>query len=301
MTIPLQIHPQVQDHLAKNDIVALESTVITHGLPYPQNEEIAIALENEVSKEGCQPATVGMIDGQIVIGLDSDQLHQLAVGKKARKISQRDYGIAIANNLDGGTTVAGTIIAAHHVGIHIFATGGIGGVHRGSYFDVSADLGVLSKYPMIVVCAGAKSILDLPATVERLETLGIPVLGYQTDQFPAFYSTSSGLSIDKRVDSPEEVVQIAKRQWELGIQASVLVVVPPPAEFAMPYDEVEAHIQAAVREAEQQNIHGYHLTPFLLEKMNQITTGKSLQANLALLKNNAHVAALIAKVFAQVE
>ncbi len=301
MSLPIQIHPQVQAHLSKNDVVALESTVITHGLPYPQNEEIAIALEKEVSQEGCQPATVGMMAGQIIIGLDSDQLHHLAIGKTARKISQRDYGIAIANKLDGGTTVAGTIIAAHHTGIHVFATGGIGGVHRGSYFDVSADLGVLSKYPMIVVCAGAKSILDLPATVERLETLGIPVLGYQTDEFPAFYSTSSGLSVDKRVDSPEEVVRIAKRQWELGIHASVLVVVPPPAEFAMPYDEVEAHIQAAVHEAEQQHIHGYHLTPFLLEKMNQITAGKSLQANLALLKNNAHVAALIAKVFSQVD
>ncbi len=301
MSLPIQIHPQVQAHLSKNDVVALESTVITHGLPYPQNEEIAIALEKEVSQEGCQPATVGMMAGQIIIGLDSDQLHHLAIGKTARKISQRDYGIAIANKLDGGTTVAGTIIAAHHTGIHVFATGGIGGVHRGSYFDVSADLGVLSIYPMIVVCAGAKSILDLPATVERLETLGIPVLGYQTDEFPAFYSTSSGLSVDKRVDSPEEVVRIAKRQWELGIHASVLVVVPPPAEFAMPYDEVEAHIQAAVHEAEQQHIHGYHLTPFLLEKMNQITAGKSLQANLALLKNNAHVAALIAKVFSQVD
>jgi len=301
MTLPIQIHSRVQAHLPENNVVALESTVITHGLPYPQNEEIAIALENEVLQEGCQPATVGMIAGQIIVGLDSDQLHQLATGKAARKISQRDFGIAIANGLDGGTTVAGTIIAAHHVGIHVFATGGIGGVHRGSIFDVSADLEVLSKYPMIVVCAGAKSILDLPATLERLETLGIPVLGYQTDEFPAFYSTTSGLGVDKRVDSPEEIVRIAKRHWELGIQSSILVVVPPPAESALPYDEIETHIQAAVHEAELLHIHGYHLTPFLLEKMNQITAGKSLQANLALLKNNAHVAALIAKVFSQVE
>ncbi|HAF62100.1 MAG TPA: pseudouridine-5-phosphate glycosidase [Anaerolineaceae bacterium] len=300
MTLLFQIPSHVQAHLPANDVVALESTVITHGLPYPQNEEIAIALENEVLQEGCQPATVGMIAGQIIVGLDSDQLHQLATGKAARKISQRDFGIAIANRLDGGTTVAGTIIAAHHAGIHVFATGGIGGVHRGSIFDVSADLEILSKYPMIVVCAGAKSILDLPATLERLETLGVPVLGYQTDEFPAFYSTTSGLGVDKRVDSPEEVVRIAKRHWELGIQSSLLVVVPPPAESALPYDEVETHIQAAVHEAEQQHIHGARLTPFLLEKMNHLTSGKSMRANLALLKNNARVAAMIAKVFSQV-
>jgi len=299
MQIPIKINPNIQQHLSQNDVVALESTVITHGLPFPQNEEIAFALEDEIRNNACQPATVGMLNGELVIGLDQQQIHQLATAEKARKISQRDYGISMAAGLHGGTTVAGTIIAAHQAGIKVFATGGIGGVHRGSVFDVSADLQVLSRYPMIVVCAGAKSILDLPATVEKLETLGVPVLGYQTDQFPAFYSTSSGLNVDWKVDSAKEVVEIAKYQWGMGIQSALLVVVPPPAETALPYEEVESHIQQAVREAEQQHIHGARLTPFLLAKMNELTDGKSLKTNLALLKNNAHVAALIASAFAK--
>ncbi|NMC45211.1 MAG: pseudouridine-5'-phosphate glycosidase [Chloroflexi bacterium] len=298
MQIPIKINPTIQQHLAKNDIVALESTVITHGLPFPQNEEIAYALEDEVRNNGCQPATVGMLDGELIIGLDPQQVHQLATAEKVRKVSQRDYGISMAAGLHGGTTVAGTIIASHQAGINVFATGGIGGVHRGSVFDVSADLQVLSRYPMIVVCAGAKSILDLPATVEKLETLGIPVLGYQTDEFPAFYSTSSGLSVDWKADSAEEVVDIARHQWGLGIQSAILVVVPPPADTALPFEEVESHIQEAVREAERQHIHGAKLTPFLLAKMNELTSGKSLNTNLELLKNNARVAALIAAAFA---
>lgn len=298
MQIPIKINPIVQQHLTKNDIVALESTVITHGLPFPQNEEIAYALEDEVRNNGCQPATVGMLDGELIIGLDHQQVHQLATAEKVRKVSQRDYGISMAAGLHGGTTVAGTIIASHRAGIKVFATGGIGGVHRGSVFDVSADLQVLSQYPMVVICAGAKSILDLPATVEKLETLGIPVLGYQTDEFPAFYSTSSGLSIDWKVDCAEEVVDIAKHQWGLGIQSAILVVVPPPAETALPFEEVENYIQEAVREAQRQHIHGAKLTPFLLAKMNELTSGKSLNTNLDLLKNNARVAALIASAFA---
>jgi pseudouridine-5'-phosphate glycosidase len=295
----MQINPEIKQHIHKNDIVALESTVITHGLPYPQNEITALDLEQEVRDNGCIPATIGMLSGELIIGLDKEQIHQLSTGSHLRKISQRDYGISMAGRMDGGTTVAGTILASHQAGIHVFATGGIGGVHRGSVFDVSADLQVLSQYPMIVVCAGAKSILDLPATVEKLETLGIPVLGYQTDEFPAFFSTSSGLGVDARVDSVEEVIEISHYHWEMGIRSSILVVVPPPGEVALPYEEVDRQIQNAVREAEEKGIHGAKLTPFLLEKMNQLTSGKSMHTNLALLKNNARVAALIAKAYSQ--
>lgn len=297
--IPMQINPEVSQHLAKNDIVALESTVITHGLPYPQNENLALDMEQEVRENGCIPATVGMVNGELIIGLDKEQIHRLSTGTHLRKISQRDYGIGMAKKMDGGTTVAGTILASLQAGIHVFATGGIGGVHRGSIFDVSADLQVLSQYPMIVVCAGAKSILDLSATVEKLETLGIPVLGYQTDDFPAFYSTSSGLGVDLRVDTPEEVVEIAHYHWEMGIRSSILVVVPPPSDVALPYEEVEKEIQNAVKVAEEKGIRGAKVTPFLLEKMNQLTAGKSMHTNLALLKNNARVAALIAKAYSQ--
>jgi len=296
--IPMQINPEVKDHLKKNDIVALESTVITHGLPYPQNEILAMDMEREVRSNGCIPATIGIFHGELIIGLTKEQIHELTSDSNLRKVSQRDFGIAIAKKLSGGTTVAGTILASLQAGIHVFATGGIGGVHRGSVFDVSADLPVLAQNPMIVVCAGAKSILDLPATVEKLETLGIPVLGYQTNDFPAFYSSSSGLGVDLQVDSPAEVVEIARDHWEMGIKSSVLVVVPPPAEVALPFDEVEKEIQKAVKDAEKQGIRGAKVTPFLLERMNQLTAGKSMQTNLELLKNNARVAALIAKAYA---
>lgn len=296
---PITINPEVKKHIATHDVVALESTVITHGLPYPQNENLAFEMEQNVRENGGIPATIGMVKGELIVGLDKDQIHHLSTVKSSRKISQRDFGIGIAKKMDGGTTVAGTIITCHQVGIKVFATGGIGGVHRGSIFDVSADLQVLSKYPMIVVCAGAKSILDLPATVEKLETNGIPVIGYQTDSFPAFYSTSSGLNIDFRVDAPEEVVDIALHHWGMGLPSSILVVVPPPADVAIPNDEIEKEIQKAVKDADEKGIHGYKLTPFLLERMNQITGGKSLHTNLALLNNNARVAGLIAKAYSQ--
>lgn len=298
--IPMQINPEIKAHLAKNDIVALESTVITHGLPYPQNETLALDMEKEVRDHGCVPATIGLVNGELIIGLNRTQIHDLSKGRSnLRKISQRDFGIALAKKMNGGTTVAGTILASVQAGIHVFATGGIGGVHRGSIFDVSADLQVLSQYPMIVVCAGAKSILDLPATLEKLETLGIPVLGYQTDDFPAFYSKSSGLAVDFRVDNPEEVIEIAHSHWEMGIRSSILVVVPPPDVVALPYEEVEKEIQKAVHDAEEHGIRGAKLTPFLLERMSQLTAGKSMHTNLALLTNNARVAALIARAYAQ--
>ena len=275
-------------------IVALESAVITHGLPRPYNLELACDLEAIIRGENVTPATVGLIDGRIHVGLSQAELQRLASEPKTRKISRRDFGIAIAATECGGTTVAGTLIAARTAGLHVFATGGIGGVHRNSTFDISADLEELSRSPLVVVCAGAKAILDLPATLEVLETRGVPVIGYQTDEFPAFYSLSSGLPVTARADTPAQVASIARAQWETGILAAVLVVIPPPAEFAIPADEVEESIRQALAEAEQKKIHGAAVTPFLLGRVSELSGGVSLKANLALLKNNARLASQIA-------
>ncbi len=275
-------------------IVALESAVITHGLPRPTNYELARDVEADVRAQGAQPATIALLDGRIKVGLAPGELERLANLDKTRKISPRDFGIALANGLSGGTTVAATLHVAHLAGIRVFATGGIGGVHRGSTFDVSADLPQLGKSPLVVVCAGAKSILDLPATREVLETQGVPVVGYQTDDFPAFYTRSSGLPVDYRVDSPEEAAALATESWNAGIQSAVLLVVPPPEETALPEDRMEEAVLAAIAEAEDLDIHGAATTPFLLQRVSEITQGESLTANLALLRNNAKVAAQVA-------
>jgi pseudouridine-5'-phosphate glycosidase len=275
-------------------VVALESTVITHGLPRPENLQLARELEAQVRSVGAVPATIGVLDGVIHIGLTDEELEHLAYADGTRKISRRDFGIAIAKRESGGTTVAGTLIAAHTAGLQVFATGGIGGVHRQAPFDVSADLPELARTPMVVVCAGAKAILDIPATLEYLETVGVPVVGYQTDEFPAFYSVSSGHKVGARADTPEEVAAIAKAQWGLGIESAILVVVPPPAEVAIPAEDVEGAIQQALRDAEAQHITGSAMTPFLLPRVSELTGGASLRANLGLLRNNAHVAAEIA-------
>ncbi len=275
-------------------VVALKSAVITHGLPRPENLQLAQALEQEVRAQKATPATVGMLDGKVVIGLSQLEIERLSHADRTRKISRRDFGIAVARGESGGTTVAGTLIAARAAGIRVFATGGIGGVHRDAPFDVSADLPELSRSPLVVVCSGAKSILDLPATVEVLETLGVPIIGYQTDHFPAFFSSDSGLPVNVRVDSPSEVVQIARAQWEMGLESAVLVVQPPPDEVAIPHAQIENVIQQALNEAEENAIHGAALTPFLLDRVNQLSGGASLQANLALLRSNARLAAQIA-------
>ncbi len=275
-------------------IVALESAVITHGLPRPENLNLARNLEGKVLQNGATPATIALLDGKIKIGLSDEELHRLANLDGTRKISLRDISIALAQNLSGGTTVAATLFAAEQAGIRVFATGGIGGVHRGAPFDVSADLPQLSKSQVLVVCAGAKSILDLPKTLEVLETQGVPVIGYQTDEFPAFYTRESGLPIDCRVDSPKEAAQIALKAWDAGLHSAVLLVVPPPAESAMDAGEMEKAIQQALEEAESQGVHGSATTPFLLSRVEQLTGGESLHANLALLKNNARVAARVA-------
>lgn len=275
-------------------LVALESAVITHGLPRPENLSLALAVERVVREEGAVPATVAVLDGRVHVGLTPAQIERLAQEDGARKISRRDFGIALARRENGGTTVAGTLIAARLAGLKVFATGGIGGVHRAAPFDVSADLPELARSPLVVVCAGAKAILDLPATLETLETSGVAVIGYQTDEFPAFYSASSGLPVTVRVDSPEEAAEIARAHWGLGLNSALLVVQPPPPAAALPAEEIEAAIVQALAEAEAQHVSGARVTPFLLSRVSQLSGGASLQANLALLENNARLAARIA-------
>jgi pseudouridylate synthase len=276
-------------------IVALESAVVTHGLPVPQNINLARDMEAEVRAHGATPATIALLAGKIYVGITDSQLTTLGQMENTRKISLRDFGIALAGNLSGGTTVAATLFVAEQARIRVFATGGIGGVHRGAPFDVSADLPQLGQSRVLVVCAGAKSILDLPATREVLETQGVPVIGYQTEAFPGFFTRESGLQVDQSVDTPAEAAQIALRAWEAGLRTAVLLVVPPPAETAMPAEEMEAAIQAALAEAESAGIHGAAATPFLLRRVSALTGGESLRANLDLLKNNARVAAQVAK------
>lgn len=276
-------------------VVALESTVLTHGLPRPQNLNLARDMESTVREEGAIPATIGFLDGHLHVGLEDSQLERLANEDNVLKVGPRDFGTSITKKVSGGTTVAGTMLACKHAGVKVFATGGIGGVHRESNFDISADLQALASIPMIVVCAGAKAILDLPATLEYLETMSVPVVGYGTDEFPAFYSRESGLDVSVRLDSPEEIVRFAKAHWEAGLQSAVLVANPVPETEAISKSEMEPFIDQANREAHEQGIHGKEVTPFLLQRINELTNGKSMQTNLALLLNNARLAARIAK------
>lgn len=276
-------------------IVALESTVITHGLPRPQNLELARDMEKQIREHDATPATVALLDGKIRIGLSDEELVRLSESESTLKVSHRDFATAIVKKADGGTTVAGTMFAARMAGIHVFATGGIGGVHKESSFDISTDLRSLAEIPMIVVCAGAKAILDLPATLEYLETQGVPVVGYQTDEFPAFYSRESGLNVSVRLDSPKEIADFAKAHWDLGMKGGVLVANPIPEKESISKSKLEPMIAKASAEAIQQGIHGQALTPFLLSRISELTKGKSLKANLALLLNNARLAAEIAK------
>lgn len=289
-------HPDVAQALKNGlPVVALESAVITHGLPRPENLQLALGLEQEIRAQGVVPATIAVLDGKIHIGLNSTQLERLATEKEPRKISRRDFGIAIARGECGGTTVCGTLIAANSVGIKVFATGGIGGVHRGSTFDVSADLLELSRSPLVVVCAGAKAILDLPNTLEVLETHGVPVIGYQSDEFPAFYSRESGLAVNFNAQTAAEIADIARAQWSQGLENAVLVANPPPVESALPSEQVEKAIQQALAAAKEQDIRGAAVTPFLLDRVNQLSHGASMHTNLALLRSNASLAAKIAR------
>ncbi len=275
-------------------VVALESTVIAHGLPYPDNIETAQKCEAAVRAGGAVPATIAVFDGEFCVGLSSEQIERLANDKSVRKISRRDLAVAVGERLTCATTVATTAFIAHRAGIRVFATGGIGGVHRGYSADVSADLPELAQTPITVVCSGAKAILDLPATREWLETHGITVLGWQCDSMPAFYSRESQLAIDQRVDTAGQTATIIRARDDLEMQNAVLVTVPVPSEFALARDELESIVSDALRRAEAESISGKAITPFLLAEMSRSTAGRTLAANVALLENNARIAAAIA-------
>ncbi len=293
----LTIKPEVQTALAKKQpVIALESTVIAHGLPQPQNIETARGLEQIIREESGVPATIAAIDGKLCVGLSQEQIEQIATNGDVKKLSTRDLPIAIARRLNGATTVAATIWIAHRAGIRVFATGGIGGVHRGSLPDVSADLPELARTPMIVVCSGAKIVLDLSATREWLETNSVTVVGYQCDELPAFYSRKSGLAVDLRCDSPEEVVEIFKAQRELGMSSALLVTVPVPEQSEVDGSLLKSVLDESSSAAEREHITGRDLTPFLLARMSEESKGATLRANIALLENNARVAAQIARV-----
>jgi pseudouridine-5'-phosphate glycosidase len=282
-------------------IVALESTVLTHGLPRPQNLQLAHDMERAVREQGATPATIGFLDGALRIGLTEAELDRLANERELYKVGPRDFATVTSLGGSGGTTVAGTMLACQQANIKVFATGGIGGVHREMRFDVSADLQALASVPMFVVCAGAKAILDLPATLEYLETMSVPVVGYGTDEFPAFYSRESGLDVSVRLDTAQAVVEFARAHWRSGQQSAVLVANPIPAGDAIPASDLASVIEEASDEARQKNIHGKKLTPFLLQRINELTKGRTMQANLALLLNNARLAAQIAKALRLVE
>jgi pseudouridine-5'-phosphate glycosidase len=295
----LEVHPDVAAALvARDPIVALESTVITHGLPRPANLELARQMEAEVLKHDARPATVAVLDGKVHLGLSASALERLALDEQPRKISRRDMGLAVAGGFTGGTTVAATMFVAHAASVRVFATGGIGGVHRGTAGDVSADLPELARTPVAVVCSGAKAILDLPRTLEWLETAGVPVIGWETDQFAAFFSQESGLPVDSRVDTAAEAAAILRSHWDMGLESGVLICVPCPQDVAIPQEKVQDALAKAEADAKQEGISRKDITPFLLSRLSTLTDGATLRANLALLRNNACVAAEIAKALA---
>ena len=299
----LSIAPEVSAALAAGrPVVALESTIISHGMPYPQNLEMARRVEAIIREEGAVPATIAVADGRIHVGLDDALLERLATAKGVAKLSRRDMGAILASGGLGATTVAATMIGAHLAGIRVFATGGIGGVHRGAEtsFDISADLEELARTPVAVVCAGAKSILDLPKTLEYLETRGVPVIGYGTDTLPAFFCRSSGLALALRRDTPEEVAALLAAQATLGFPAGAVIANPIPEANALPEAEIDAAITSALADAEREGIAGKAVTPYLLARIVALTQGRSLTANIALVEHNARVAARIARAWAAI-
>ena len=299
----LDIHPEVAAALAAGKpVVALESTIISHGMPYPQNVETALNVEKIVRENGAVPATIAVIGGRLKAGLTPEEIEYF--GKKGQaiaKASRRDLAVLCARGEDGATTVTTTMIIAHMAGIKIFATGGIGGVHRGAEttMDISADLEELGQTPVMVVCAGAKSILDLGLTLEYLETKGVPVIGYGTEELPAFYTRRSGFRVDYRMDTPEELAKAFKTQNELGFPGGMLVTNPIPEEYAMPLETINAAIEQALKECTEKGIHGKETTPFLLARVSELTGGNSLASNIRLVYNNAKVAAQTAAAYSQ--
>lgn len=292
-SISEEVAAAIHDH---RPVVALESTIISHGMPYPQNLATARLLEAAVREEGGIPATVAVVDGVLRVGLEQSHLNALATQAGVMKLSRRDLAWAVARKRTGATTVAATMIAAAKAGIALFATGGIGGVHRGAEltWDVSADLTELARTPVNVVCAGPKAILDLPATLEYLETLGVPVVGYQTDELPAFYSRSSGLALEMRADSPADLAAFIRARRALSLEGGVLVAQPVPQAYEIPYGEMDATISAALEEANAAGVQGKALTPWLLARIAALTGGKSLETNIKLVENNARLAARVA-------
>lgn len=295
----IRLSEEVRSALAGGEpVVALESTVVAHGLPRPRNLAVGRALEAAVRAAGALPATIAVLRGVPTVGLSDGELEHVANAPSVAKLSTRDLPVAVARRSDGATTVAATGWLAHRAGIRVFATGGIGGVHRGEPRDVSADLAELSRTPLVVVCAGAKSILDLPATREALETGGVLVLGWRTERFPAFYSGESDLPVDVRVDDAGEVAELWRARERLGTPGALLLCVPPPEETALPAAAVEEAIGRALAEAEAAGVRGKEVTPFLLAAVARLTGGRSLEANAALLRNNAEVAARVAAALA---
>ena len=295
MNTYLDISPEVRQALAEGKpVVALESTIISHGMPYPKNVETALLVEKTIRENGAVPATIAIIGGRLKAGLSPDEIEYLGkAGPKVAKASRRDLAAIVARGADGATTVTTTMIIAHMAGIKVFATGGIGGVHRGAEvtMDISADLEELGSTPVMVVCAGAKSILDLGLTLEYLETKGVPVIGYGTDELPAFYTRRSGFGVDYRVDSPEELATMFKAHLALGMKGGMLVTNPIPEEYAMDKEVIAAAIEQALSDAKAAGIHGKETTPFLLAKVVELTGGDSLESNIRLVLNNATVAA----------
>ena len=293
----LDIHPDVEEAIKnKLPIVALESTIISHGMPYPKNIETALMVEDTVRSNNAIPATIAIINGRLKVGLTNKEIEFLATNNKVRKISRRDLAIAVSKKLSGSTTVASTMIIANLAKIAVFATGGIGGVHRGAEktFDISADLEELSKTNVCVVCAGPKAILDIGLTLEYLETKGVPVIGYKTSELPAFYSSKSGFNVDYRVDAALDIAEILKTKWDLSIKGGVLVTNPIPIAFELELVMMNKAINEAIIEADKEKIIGKDITPYLLSKVNELTEGKSLDANIKLIQNNAALAAKIA-------
>lgn len=299
---PLKVHPEVAAALREGrPVVGLESTIITHGMPHPENLDTAIAVEKEVRQGGAVPATVAVIDGVPRVGLELGELALLASSTRDAvvKVSRRDLAVAVARGLTGGTTVSATMAIAAMAGIRVFATGGIGGVHRGATetFDISADLAELGRTNVAVICAGAKAILDLPLTLEYLETLGVPVIGYQTSEFPAFYTRSSGLLVDYRAETPDEIADIMRAKWDLGLEGGLVVANPVPASAELDPKTVEEAVQHALNHAAVEGVRGADLTPFLLARLSDITGGASLQTNIALIRNNARLGAAVARAW----
>ena len=300
----IDFHPDVKNALKNNlPIVALESTIISHGMPYPKNIETALMVEETVRSNKAVPATIAIIKGRLKIGLTKEEIEFLATNDEIKKISRRDLAVAVSQKLSGSTTVASTMIIADLAKIAVFATGGIGGVHRGAEttLDISADLDELSRTNVCVVCAGVKSILDIGLTLEYLETKGVPVIGYKTSELPAFYSTKSGFNVDYRIDAAIDIAGILKTKWDLTIDGGVLVTNPIPVAFELESSVMNEAINLAIIEADNENITGKKITPYLLSKVNEITKGKSLDANIKLIKNNADLAAKIAVHFSKID